>query len=206
MTTGRVRIFAMVMALAMATGIRGQSINGHQYVDLGLSVVWATCNVGASSPSGYGDYYAWGETYTKTSYDRDNCQTWGKETGDISGTVRDVARAKWGGTWRIPTSEEWQELVDYCTWRWTTQGGHYGYKITSDRNGKSIFLPAAGAREGTTLDVAGEIGDYWSSTPDEGNSLSSYYLIFYDGNYYVMSDWKSSNRNYGLSIRPCSGK
>ena len=123
MATGRARIFAMVTVLAMATGVRGQSINGHQYVDLGLSVVWATCNVGASSASGYGDYYAWGETYTKTSYDKDNCQTWGKETGDISGTARDVARAKRGGTWRMPTSDEWQELVDYCTWRWTAQGG-----------------------------------------------------------------------------------
>ncbi|MCD7721741.1 MAG: serine/threonine protein kinase, partial [Prevotellaceae bacterium] len=97
------------------------TINGHGYVDLGLSVKWATCNVGASSPEGYGNYYAWGETTTKSSYDDDNCKTWEVSMGSIAGNSSyDAARSNWGGTWRLPTANEIDELINKCQRTWTT--------------------------------------------------------------------------------------
>lgn len=176
------------------------TINGHRYVDLGLSVKWATCNVGASSPSDYGDYFAWGETSPKSSYYNDNSVTYRKNIGDIAGNARyDAARANWGSSWRLPTDSECQELVDKCTWTWTTQGGHEGYKVTG-RNGNSIFLPAAGWRDGTSLDGAGEGGDCWSSTPDEYNSQIAYGLYFTGGGQCVLF----YSRYYGRIVRPVS--
>ena len=85
--------------------------NGHEWVDLGLSVKWATCNVGASRPEQYGNYYAWGETTTKSEYTRDNSKTMYKNLGDISGNAQyDAARANWGGSWRMPRKAEFDEL------------------------------------------------------------------------------------------------
>ncbi len=149
-------------------------INGHECVDLGLSIKWAACNIGASTPSDYGDYYAWGETSTKSLYTEDNSITFGKNMGSIAGDSRyDAARAKWGGSWRLPTASEIYELVSKCKREWTTMGGHKGYKVTGP-NGKSIFLPAAGWRGGTSLYNAGESGDYWSATPYEDYSNIAY--------------------------------
>ena len=177
------------------------TINGHEYVDLGLSVKWATCNVGASSPSGYGYYYAWGETTTKSTYTSDNSKTYGKSMGDIAGNSSyDAARAYWGGSWRLPTNDEFQELINNCESEWTTQDGIKGRRFTSKRNGKSIFFPAAGWRNGSSLDRAGEYGNYWSSTPDESNTDNAYYLYFYSG--YHSMRW--SLRSYGRSVRPVS--
>ena len=174
-------------------------VNDHGYVDLGLSVKWATCNVGASSPSDYGDYYAWGDTSTKSSYDTDNSKTYGKSMGNIGGNSSyDVARAKWGGSWRLPTGAELEELKTKCTWTWTTQGGHNGYKVTSKTNGKSIFLPAAGYRLGTSSNYVGDGGYYWSSTPDESNAYSAFYLRFDSSNH--LTEW--CGRLYGFSVRP----
>ena len=173
-------------------------INGHEYVDLGLSVKWATCNVGAESPSEYGNYYAWGETYTKSSYDWDNCETYEKEIGDIGGTSRDVAHVKWGGTWRMPTWDEINELLDNCDYEWTMQNGVKGYKVTSKKNGKSIFLPAAGWRTGTLLHDAGSYGLYWSSTPYESNAQCTCFLIFRSGNH----AWSWNDHENGQSVRP----
>lgn len=175
------------------------TINGHRYVDLGLSVKWATCNVGASSPSDYGDYFAWGETSPKYSYTRENSVTYKKNIGDIAGNARyDAARANWGSSWRLPTDSECQELVDKCTWTWTTQGGHEGYKVTG-RNGNSIFLPAAGWRNGSSLDNAGEYGRYWSSLPGEDNT-DAYNLLFDSGCQNVFWYYRS----LGRSVRPVS--
>ena len=176
-------------------------INGHEYVDLGLSVKWATCNVGASKPEEYGNYYAWGETSTKSSYTTDNSKTMGETMNDIGGNpTYDVARKQWGSTWRLPTKAEFEELLSNCTWTWTKQNGIKGCKVTSKKNGNSIFLPAAGWRGGTSLYSQGTGGDYWSSTPDEGFSDSAYYLYFGSGNH--NTNW--SSRFYGRSVRPVS--
>ena len=176
------------------------TIAGHEYVDLGLSVKWATCNVGANSPEDYGDYYAWGETSIKSSYDEDNCETWEKSIGDIKGTSRDVAHVKWGGSWRMPTEAEFGELFDpeNYTWTWTTQGGHKGYKVTSRKNGNSIFLPAAGWRGGSSLGGQEDGGGYWISTPNGGGTLYARGLFFDSSNYYTY--WGS--RYHGHTVRP----
>lgn len=150
-------------AAPVAVSTTGNTINGHEYVDLGLSVKWAACNVGASSPEDYGNYYAWGETATKAEYTESNSKTYGKTMGDISGNPQyDAARANWGGTWRLPTKAEFNELYK-CKWKWTTQGGRNGYRITG-LNGNSIFLPAAGWRSGSSLYDADTNGRYWNST------------------------------------------
>lgn len=150
-----------------------KTINGHEYVDLGLSVKWATCNVGASSPEDYGNYYAWGETKTKSNYSESNCVTYSKNLSDIGGDSRyDAARANWGGSWRLPTKKELEELKDRCTWIWTTQGGKKGCRVTGP-NGNSIFLPATG--NGSSLDYAGRVGFYWSSSPDYNVAWDLYF-------------------------------
>ena len=172
-------------------------INGHEYVDLGLSVKWSVCNVGASRPEEYGDLYAWGETETKTNYTQYNSKTFDRNFGNIGGDSRyDAARKNWGGTWRLPTNSEWQELIDYCTWEWTNRNGVSGYKVTSNRNSRSIFLPAAFSGE-TSPCSQGKYGAYWSSTPDSYESFS-YALYIYGGTYYTFCDV----RYYGYCVRP----
>ncbi len=177
-----------------------QKINGHEYVDLGLpsGLKWATCNVGANKPEDYGNYYAWGETKTKYDYSSSNSVTYGKNYSDIGGKSQyDAARANWGGSWRLPTKKELEELENKCTWKWTTQNGVKGYKVTGP-NGNSIFLPAAGYRYGSSLFSAGEDGYYWSSTPDGSDSNGAYYLYF-DSSYQGV-DWY--RRYSGRSVRP----
>ena len=180
------------------------TINGHDYVDLGLSVKWATCNVGAGKPSDYGNYYAWGETEIKSSYTEDNCETLEKQIGDIGFTSRDVAHVKWGGSWRMPTRDEFDELLnaDNCTWEWTTENGTNGYRVTSKKTDNSIFLPAAGFRLVTLLDYAGKGGYYWSSTPDADSPQIAYDLNFYSHDHYT--GWFWLNRRFGQSVRPVS--
>ena len=173
---------------------------GYGYVDLGLpsGLKWATCNVGASTPGDYGKYFAWGETRTKSEYWSGNCSSYGKDWGDIGGdSSRDAARANWGGSWRMPTRAEFQELKDNCTWTWTTQNGKKGYRVTGE-NGQSIFLPATGYRRGDWLCHDGEFGFYWSSSPDEGSTGHAYGLYFSEG--YRGVDWLY--RNNGRSVRP----
>ena len=178
---------------SVATGV----INGHEWVDLGLNVKWATMNVGASSPSDYGSYFAWGETRPKSKYTYDNCVTWYKDLKDISGNSSyDATRSNWGGSWRLPTKSELEELKNKCKWAWTTQGGHKGYKVTGP-NGNSIFLPAAGWRGGTSTYDIGVGGNYWSSTPDGSSGLNAYDLGFNDDRRGV--NWGC--RLYGHSVR-----
>ena len=163
------------------------SHNGHEYVDLGLSVKWATCNVGAQNPEDYGEYYAWGETITKTTYTWKNYRF--RVSGDTYSDLKfskydpaeildhlkktvldladDVANVKWGGNWRMPTKQEVEELVWNCDWVWTTQNGVNGVKITSKVEGytdRSIFMPAAGYRDDSKLIFPEESGYLWSST------------------------------------------
>ena len=185
-------------------------INGHEYVDLGLpsGLKWATCNVGANKPEDYGDYFAWGETSTKAEYNSDNCPTYGLSESELQsqdyidseGNITsqyDTARAKWGGKWRMPTFEELNELRTKCTWTLMSQNGVKGYKVTGP-NGNSIFLPAAGYRDGSSLSLAGRFGYYWSSTPDESDSSLACGLGFCSDDRYM--DFYS--RNNGLSVRP----
>lgn len=173
-------------------------INGHEYVDLGLSVKWATCNVGASSPSDYGSYFAWGETSTKSEYTSENYVTYKKSMSDIAGDSRyDAVRANWGGTWRLPTKVEIEELVNRCKTKWTTYNGHKGRLVTGS-NGNSIFIPAAGWRDGSSLEYEGDFGNYWSSTPYD--ALGAYSLYF-DGSGF-RRDW--FYRDYGHAVRPVS--
>ena len=175
---------------------------GHEYVDLGLSVKWATCNVGASKPEDYGNYYAWGETTTKSTYTEGTSTTDGKSMGDIAGNSSyDAARANWGGTWRMPTDAEMQELIDKCTWTWTTQNGVNGCNVKGP-NGNSIFLPAAGYRFRSSLDYAGSSGGYWSSIPTSSFDIfddTAYYLNF---NSVVDQDMSDFKRYFGRSVRP----
>ena len=175
------------------------TINGHEWIDLGLSAKWATCNVGASSPSDYGDYYAWGETKTKSEYTEDNFCANAMYLGDISGDIRyDAARANWGDTWRLPTQAEIQDLLDRCDWKWINQGGHNGYRVTGP-SGKSIFLPAAGYRTSSLHFADEEGGLYWSSTPNESHDRRAVCLYF--SNPVHNQDWDF--RGLG-SIRPVS--
>ena len=177
----------------------GSGAGSHEYVDLGLSVKWATCNVGATSPEDYGQYFAWGETSPKDEYTEDNCSTYNKEMSDIAGDAQyDAATAIWGGDWRMPTNAELQELFDNCTWTWTTQNGVNGYKVTSKVNSNYIFLPAAGYRDGSSLEIAGGVGKYWSSTPYENLPNRANILSFnrFD------PEMSFNNRYYGHSVRP----
>lgn len=176
-------------------------IAGHGYVDLGLpsGLKWATCNVGASSPEDYGDYFAWGETSPKAEYTLENSVTYGEQMSDISGNAQyDAATANWGGSWRMPTKEQMEELVEHCEWEWTQVNGVNGAKVIGP-NGSCIFLPAAGDRGGSSLYDAGTVGYYWSSTPlDNNNDYRAYYLRFsygYEYVYYI-------RRYFGQSVRP----
>ena len=193
-------------------------------VDLGLSVKWASWNVGASAPEEYGDYFAWGETKPKDIYSLFtykwcnfsasqltkycNNSNYGyngfMDNKTILDPKDDAAAANWGGSWRMPTKAEQDELRSECTWTWTTLNGVYGRKVTSNKSGytnKWIFFPAAGYRNGTSLGNAGSYGYYWSSSLYTDSPSSAYYVYFRsDG-----VNWSSYyGRCYGQSVRPVS--
>ena len=190
--------------------------DGYEYVDLGLSVKWASYNIGATKPEEFGDYFAWGETATKTTYDwstykhcRGSNTTLTKyNTNSSYGTVDnktkldaidDAAVVNWGGSWRMPTDAEWTELREQCTWTWTTQNGVYGRKVTSKSNGNSIFLPAAGYRGVSSLNDAGDYGYYWSSSHIKDYPYRAW------GENFCSSDMNrdyATGRCLGRSVRP----
>ena len=186
--------------------------NGHEYVDLGLpsGLKWATCNVGANKPEDYGDYFAWGELKPKQEYTDQTYEHYRSFLGinmkmvflgEISGNTQyDTARVKWGGKWRIPTKAELQELCDKCTWIWMSQNGVEGYKVTGP-NGNSIFLPAAGPRDGSSLFPARSYGYYWSSSPLESDDRYAYRLYFFSDFHHV----SYYGRYFGQSVRPVLG-
>ena len=198
--------------------------NGHAYVDLGLpsGLLWATCNIGATSPEDYGDYYAWGETTTKSDYSWSTYQHCnGSNTtltkyctnadygnnGFVDNQTTlfpedDAATANWGGTWRMPTKEEWEELFNNTTWTWTTQNGVNGLLFTAS-NGNSLFLPAAGYRSNSSLNGAGSYGDYWSSSLGTDTPGLAWGFDFDSFNYNVGYYY----RRYGFTVRPvCSSR
>ncbi|MGM9818910.1 MAG: hypothetical protein ACI30B_08040 [Paludibacteraceae bacterium] len=194
----------------VVSGIDG---NNHEYVDLGLpsGLKWATCNVGAITPEGYGNYYAWGEIATKETYEwsnysdtSDGGSTFIKYTTDTKTVLDledDAANVNWGGKWRMPTKDEWQELIDNCTWTWTMYNGKFGYRVTSKTNGYSIFLIAAGTYLNTVLVGNNVYGAYWTSslnTNNPNNSSNANAVTFDDkGNYYTFS----AERRCGGSVR-----
>lgn len=175
-----------------------------EWVDLGLpsGLLWATCNLGATSPEQYGDYYAWGETATKDVY---NWSTYKYCTVDADGRLQtltkyntdteygtpdnmttleaadDVATQKLGSGARTPTKAEWQELINNTADERTTMNGVYGHKFTAS-NGKSLFLPAAGGRNGSELYDAGSGGNYWSSSLNADCPYEAWVFFFYSGN------------------------
>ena len=190
-------------------------ISIEQEVDLGLpsGTIWAGWNVGASTPEQFGGYYAWGETEEKSDYTWETYRYWVDRNGDgdmdsneitnigtnISGTQYDVARQKWGGSWRMPTKAEIDELDSKCSWTWYQYKGVWGQKVTGP-NGNSIFMPAAGIRYGTSLYNDGSLGYYWSATLREDNYGRAWYLYFSNGDYY--SSYYRYNRYGGHSVRP----
>ena len=198
-----------------------------QAVDLGLpsGIRWASYNIGATTPEGYGYYFAWGETeskkdYSWTTYKYANVgeryhYKFTKYCTDASSgdngfidnkTVLepedDAATANWGDVWRMPTDAEWTELREQCTWTYTTLNGVYGYQVASKTNGNSIFLPVAGFRNGTSLYLQGTRGYYSSSSLLENYSDNVWIVTFNHEEVYR----HSNNRNNGLSVRPVQDK
>ncbi len=181
---------------------------GHECVDLGLpsGLKWATCNVGATTPEEYGDYFAWGEVEPKEYYDWSTYEYYDgsnftKYTGSdktVLDPEDDAATANWGGAWRMPTIAEQDELRNNCTWTLTTQNGVNGYKVTGP-NGNSIFLPAAGFMYEGTLGDAGSGGIYWSSSLYIGDPSDAYGVVYFNSDN-VDSDY--SPRYFGKSVRP----
>lgn len=175
-------------------------INGHEYVDLGLpsGLKWATCNVGANRPEEYGDYFAWGEVMPKKKYALLSYKvSLGLRMKEISGTQYDAARYNWGGSWRLPTKLEFQELLDKCTCSKTNQNGQEGYKIIG-LNGNHLFFPAAGHKDGNLLIHEGDCGHYLSSSPK--NTLNAYIWGFRLSTAYCGVD--GACREMGYSVRP----
>lgn len=207
--------------------------NGHEYVDLGVvvdgkKILWAKTNMGAEKPADYGDYYAWGETETKSNYSEKTYKYYqyleevpgtedpvtgivsgGNPAGyqyidigdDIAGTAYDVAHVKWQGEWRMPSLKEQKALISQCDWTWVQMKNSNnevikGYKVAKkDDSNTFIFLPDAGYRNGSSLDLAGSYGYYWSSSHSTSNTSNAWYLsagsqvqsTYYDYRYYGRS-------------------
>ncbi len=201
-----------VGSVSAATGTE----KGHGYVNLGLpsGTKWATCNVGATTPEEYGNYYAWGEITTKESYGKSNYK-WSTgpyyltsdyytitkyNTDDRYGTVDnkivldledDAAHVNWGGAWRMPSYEDWKELFENSTWTWTTLNGIEGYIVKSKINNKSIFLPAAGYSS-----YDGYYGMYLSSSLE--SPYNAWHVYFCSDGVY----WGGDFRYRAYSVRP----
>ncbi len=147
--------------------ILGFAVFCQEAVDLGLSVKWATCNVGANTPEEYGNYYKF------------------EETQELSNS-----------NWRLPTIEEIKELLENCDYKWTTQNGVNGGLFTSKKNGNSIFLTAAGGRNGSDVYYMGSCGEYWSSSAKDNGE--AYLFYFVDGKVFASFGDRSIGRSVCL--------
>lgn len=161
-------------------------LSAQEPVDLGLSVKWASCNLGASRPEKYGNYYAWGETRTKWYYDWETYKwcvrvfdrltkyNFDEHYGRVDNkqtleAADDAARVKWGGAWRMPTVDELRELIADCTWEWTVLNKVNGYKVSGKKPGYTdrwIFIPCAGSRQGFHLEYDTQICELWTASLD----------------------------------------
>ena len=190
--------------------VEADRINGHEYVDLGLSVKWATCNIGANKPEDYGYYFAWGETKRKSYCSKNTSKTYGKDMEDIAGDLQhDAARTNWGGdrrylfierSWRMPTKDDFQELLDNTDSEWVHDyngTGVGGRKFTSKTNGNSIFIPFSGERLDSSFFFQGTFGNVWSSSLGTSYSANAWYLYFNSGSCYM----SYSNRCDGQTVR-----
>ncbi len=198
-------------------------LNGYEAVDLGLpsGILWAKYNIGTTKPKGFGEYFAWGETRSKSKYSwitykhcdgsedtlTKYCTKSNKGKVDNKTVLEpsdDAARVIWGGDWNIPTKADFEELQTYCEWTWTSVNNVIGYEVEGP-NGNSIFLPAAGYYENSTHNedsYFGIIGWYWTSSLDEKNPQFARYVELFEDYYWEVG---SVSRNLGLSIRPvCS--
>jgi hypothetical protein len=187
----------------------------YQAVDLGLSVKWATHNIGAEKPEEAGVYFSWGETRMEVTrpflWDT---YKWGKkdsltkycteaEKGVVDNRLvldenDDAAYVCWGGNWRMPSTEEFEELIERCDWEWVELNNQLGYEVIGP-NGNSIFLPAAGAVDANIILEFNKIGDYWTNElfKDDSNTAARFY--FYNGKKTLEY---GGNRYMGMTIRP----
>lgn len=179
-----------------------ESVTAGQEVDLGLSVNWAGWNLGASSPTERGNFYAWGETSTKSQFDTSTYKYYSSSSlnigHDISGTSYDAAFKTWGGEWRMPTTDEFEELLN-CTWTKTTLNGVQGYKVTGP-NGNSIFFPNTGHKQGSQNTTTTN-GYYWTSN-GMTTMTKAYCLSTANG----FEGLVLKERYWGLVIRPVKSK
>ena len=189
---------------------------------------WAECNIGAQKPHESGYYFWWGDTVgyrrvndrwfasdgsdSNFSFTKSNTPTCGKSISSLQGggwitsdgvlaPSHDAAAKHWGGGWRMPTKDEFEALLKNCDWKWTTQSGVAGYKISGKGSyaSASIFLPCAGqGGEGTSLGYAGSNGLYWSSVPYSGNGSGAWTLYFLSVYHATVRDY----RYYGRPVRP----
>ena len=197
---------------------------GWEMVDLGLpsGTLWCNVDVGAAWPEDYGDYFAWGETTTKTSYTSSN-YLYGTSllgnNGDIAGTIYDAAYVNMGHDWCMPTNTQWRELLDNCVWSRIPQNDVCGYVITSKTNGNSIFLPSAGFYVNENIELIGTGNSYqssicsgegstfaWTLSWNKDYSPTGVYLNY--GNEWTpfQSYGKSTVRYFGRSIRPVANR
>lgn len=187
--------------------------NNHPHaidLDLPSGTKWSCCNVGASAPEVYGNYYAWGEIQPKSVYNNDTYAYWHDNDGngvvgsneyvnigsDIAGTCYDAATANWGAPWRMPSEAQIGELMNNTTMGWTYENGVSGYKFTGS-NGNTVFFPAAGSRWDSELHDAQSEGRYWlSTTSDNHPEFASYF------NFRPAFEFIYDSRSAGLSVRP----
>ena len=220
---GEVRYTNMVVRVTIKERQKVQLWEGGPY--------WATTNIGAEKPEDYGYYFWLGDTIgyqqennkwvasdgsnSNFSFSDGNAPTYRKSKstlrseGWITADVvlapeYDAAKKHWGGDWRMPTKQEFDDLINKCDWVWTTTNGVNGYVVRGkgDYSSKSIFLPCAGNGDGTSLGDAGSNGGYWSSVPRSGNYYLAWNLDFYSSNLSTNSD---GDRYFGRSVRPLQG-
>ena len=223
------RLIVMLVLLTFLASCAGTSKvkSKHDAVDLGLpsGTLWASCNVGAANPWDYGEYFAWGETTPKAVYDwpsykyaKDATSSTSKsftkycqdaESGyngysdklTVLENIDDAATANWGAEWSTPTMTQWQELHNNCTWTWTTIKNVNGYEVKG-KNGKKIFIPAAGSKSGAKSSGVGERGSYWSA--NIARSLYNASQVGFASNY--AHGQGSNERASGQPVRPVQTK